>query len=527
MTLSIAEQLTDLLRPDAFPHPARDLRVVETHISWIVLAGDFAYKLRKPVNFGFLDFSTLDKRWLDCEAEVELNRRLCADLYIGVTGVVQRDGHLYMGGPGAWLEPAVAMRRLPESGMLPVVLERGLADDRLVERIARQLAEFHAHAATGDGVDDYGRLASIRANWNENFEQATSIDARTRETIRAYVDQFFERNAALLERRVRTGCIRDGHGDLHAGSVCATRRKLYLFDCIEFNARFRCADVAADVAFLAMDLDHLGRADLSTTFVDAYVRASGDKELTHLLDFYKCYRAFVRGKVMDLRAAQARADCDEAERIQQEAHAYFDLAYTYATRSAPPLLVVVMGLPATGKTTLAHALAGRFGLVHLSSDVARKKLGGLRPTAHRPESYERGLYSRSMTRRTYAVLLRRAARALRRGQSVVMDATFGQLGDRAAVRQLARRTGARLHVVLCSADDGVIRARLETRAFDVRSTSDARLEIWPSLRAAFAEPLEIADTITVDTTRPVEHVLNEVVAAIRARTHGLTANRAA
>jgi uncharacterized protein len=527
MTLSIAEELADLLRPDAFPHPARDLRVVETHISWIVLAGDFAYKLRKPVNFGFLDFSTLEKRWLDCEAEVELNRRLCADLYIGVTGVVQRDGRLFMGGTGAWLEPAVAMRRLPESGMLPVVLERGLADDRLMERIARQLADFHAHAATGHGVDEYGSLATIRANWHENFDQATTVDSATRETIRAYVEQFVERNAPLLERRVRTGRVRDGHGDLHAGSVCATRRKLYLFDCIEFNARFRCADAAADVAFLAMDLDHLGRADLSTTFVDAYVRASGDQELTQLLDFYKCYRAFVRGKVLGFRAAQPGLQRADVEQIQQDARAYFDLAYTYATRGAPPMLLVVMGLPATGKTTLARALAGRFGLVHLSSDVARKNLGGLRPTAHRLDGYERGLYSRSMTRRTYAVLLRRAARALRRGQSVVMDATFGQLSDRAAVRQLARRTGARLHVVVCCTDDAVIRARLEARAFDTRSPSDARLEIWPSLRAAFAEPLEIADAIKVDTTRPVEHVLNEVVAAIRARTHGLAAYRAA
>lgn len=525
--MPIADRLSDLLRPEAFAHPARDPRLVETHISWVIVAGDYAYKVRKAVNFGFLDFSTLDRRRADCEAEVRLNQRLCPDLYLGVVEIVERDGQLFVGGEGTPVEPAVWMRRLPEAGMLPSLVERSVADDRLMERIARQLVDFHARAATGSGVDEYGGLATIRANWDENFAQSAGLDPGRREVIRNYVDRFIAANATLLERRVQMGRIRDGHGDLHAGSVCATRRRLYLFDCIEFNARFRCADVAAEVAFLAMDLDHLGRADLGATFVDAYVRYSGDDELPTLLDFYKCYRAFVRGKVLTFRLDEPRLEPVEAERIASEAHAYFDLAYAYANRPARPILLLAMGLPASGKTTLAHALASRLGLVHLSSDVARKHLAGLRPTMHRLDSFERGLYSRSMTRRTYALLKRKAARLLRRGQSVVVDATFGQPVERSAVRQLARRTGAQLVVIVCRAEESLIKERLAARSLDTRCVSDARLEMWPALRAAFVEPAELPRVLNANTSLPLEQLVDQTLAAIRSSLPTLTTSRAA
>jgi uncharacterized protein len=324
-------RVTDLLRPQAFAHPAPDPRLIETHISWVILAGAFVYKLRKPVEFGFLDFSTLAQRRADCEAEVRLNRRLCPDLYLGVVDVVEREGRLSFAGPGIPVEPAVLMRRLPEAGMLPALLERRLVDDRLMDRLARRLAQFHAGAATGDGVDQHASLRSLHANWDENFAQTADFVGRTiraeqHASIQAYVRNFMEANTQLLERRIQQGRIRDGHGDLHAGSVCVTHRRLYLFDCIEFNDRFRCADVAAEVAFLAMDLDHLGRAELGHAFVDAYVRSSGDIQLLSLLDFYKCYRAFVRGKVLGFQLDEPGRAGGELERAAEEARAYFELA---------------------------------------------------------------------------------------------------------------------------------------------------------------------------------------------------------
>ncbi|MBV9893145.1 MAG: AAA family ATPase [Chloroflexi bacterium] len=527
MTTPIDERLADLLRPEAFDHPAREPRLIQTHISWLILAGELVYKLRKPVNFGFLDFSTSDQRRADCEAEVQLNRRLCPDLYVGVANVVERDGRLAFGGAGVPIEPAVCMRRLPESGMLLALIERGVADERLMRRIATQLADFHAEAATGPGVDEYGSPESIRANWDENFAQTVNLEPDCRAAISQYVTGFLNEHADLIERRMRQGRIRDGHGDLHAASVCATRRRLYLFDCIEFNARFRCADVAADVAFLAMDLDHLGRADLSHAFVDAYVRRSGDMELESVLDFYKCYRAFVRGKVLSFRLTDRQLPRQESATIAREDHAYFELARTYATRTSnPPQLVVTMGLPASGKTTLADSLAGRLALVHLSSDVVRKQLVGVRPHSHRSDSFERGLYSRSMTRRTYALLVRKAGRWLRRGQSVVLDATFGQPADRAAVRQLARRTRARLLVVVCEADEATIRERLAARTHDSRSESDARLELRPALRASFVQPDEVAGALHVDMTRPLEETLADVIRSVRSPGDGWTSQAA-
>ena len=268
MTSTFGERLSELLRPAAYSHAAPDIRLIETHISWILVAGAFAYKVRKPVDFGFLDFTSLHQRRADCDAEVALNRRLCPDLYLGVVDVVERNGQLCMGGAGEPVEAAVAMRRLPESGMLPALLARGTADDRLMQRLARQLADFHQAAATGPGVDEFGTPAAVRANWTENFTRiepfvGRGIDTETRDAIKHYVDEFLERERELLDRRVLDSRIRDGHGDLHANSVCLMGRRLYLFDCIEFNTRFRCADVAAEVAFLAMDLDPVSYTHLT------------------------------------------------------------------------------------------------------------------------------------------------------------------------------------------------------------------------------------------------------------------------
>jgi aminoglycoside phosphotransferase family enzyme/predicted kinase len=509
-----------LLRPGAYPHPAGDLRLHETHISWVVLAGRFAYKLKKPVNFGFLDFTTLARRAAACEDEVRLNRRLCPDVYLGVTYVVERQGAFYLGGPGRAVEPVVWMRRLPAEGMLSHLLAADAVTPRLVRRIARHLARFHTTAATGPGVDDYGHAEAVAANWRENFDQTAPfvgslIPPAVQERIRAYVERFFRERADLLERRVAVGRVREGHGDLHAASICLDGRRLQFFDCLEFNPRFRCADVAAEVAFLAMDLDHYGRADLSAVFVETYVRASGDRELLALLDFYRCYRAYVRGKVWCLRLAEHGLTPDEEAEVTAEARAYFDLAWSYAGGLPRRTLVMAMGPPASGKTSLARALARRFGLVHLSSDVVRKELAGIAPTDRRYEPFGRGLYDPAMTRRTYGILRRRAGHWLRAGRPVVVDATFGRPAERTAFRRLAARARARLIALVCRADDGTLRARLAAREGEGRTTSDARLEIWPALRAAYSEPAEIPDALPVDMEGPLAPAIERVLAFLR------------
>jgi aminoglycoside phosphotransferase family enzyme len=387
-----------LLQPSAYPHPADHLELRETHLSWVLLAGPYVYKLKKPVNFGFLDFSTLEHRVADCADEVRLNRRLCPDVYLGIACVVRHaDGFRietasecleprcpgqpsptsrpdHAGGgvarvepPGTvptprttqaasvghsdtCVEPAVWMRRLPDAGMLPHLLRTGAADAALMRRIARRLARFHASAATGPGVDDFGTPDMLWTNWEENFAQSApylgrTVSSGTYHAILSYVLRFLADQDDLLWGRVAEGRVREGHGDLHAESICVEGSRLHLFDCLEFNPRFRCADVAAEVAFLAMDLDHFGRPDLSAAFVEAYVQASGDQQLLTLLDFYRCYRAYVRGKVRSFRLDQPGLIPGETERIAAQARAYFALALHYTAAQAEPPLRVALPLP--------------------------------------------------------------------------------------------------------------------------------------------------------------------------------------
>ena len=518
--------VADLLRPDAHEPPADDLHLYETHSSWVVLAGPYAYKLKKPVNLGFLDFTSIERRRADCEEELRLNRRFSPEVYLGVVEVTERDGHYRIGGESGSGEPAVWMRRLPAAGMLPVQLARGEVDERLARRIGRTLAKLHRRAETGHDIDAYGSPASVIANWQENFDQMGPFVGRTissdvNEDIRAYVEQFAGKRAPLLKQRVAEGHVRDGHGDLHAASICIDDGQIVLFDCLQFAPRYRCADLASEVAFLAMDLEYHGRTELAWAFVDSYVCASGDHQLLSLLDFYICYRAYVRGKVRSLRLAQIEqgsAAGGEGGPLIAESRAYFDLAWAHTGGLPRPAMVVTMGLPASGKTTLARALAGRLGLVHLSSDVARKTMAGIQPTQRGSDAFGSGLYDSATTRRTYAGLRREAARWLRRGHGVVVDATFGNPGERAQMQQLAHRLGIDLHVVLCDADDATLIARLEARATEQGVVSDARIELWPELRAAFSPPDEQPSVLRVDATRNIEETTEQALVLLRAAT---------
>lgn len=514
--------VADLLRPDAYDPPAHDVRLHETHSSWVLLAGPYAYKLKKPVDLGFLDFTSIERRRADCDEELRLNRRFSPQMYLGVVEVTEQDGRYRIGGKSGSGEPAVWMRRLPEEGMLPAKLARGEVDLRLARRIGRTLAKLHGRTETGPDIDAYGSPSSVAANWQENFDQISPFVGRTissdvNDHIRRYVDEFLRTRAPVLERRVADGHVRDGHGDLHAASICIDDGQILLFDSLQFAPRYRCADLASEVAFLAMDLEYHGRADLAWGFVDSYVRASGDDGLLDLLDFYACYRAYVRGKVRSLRLAQTeQASGGDNRELIAESRAYFDLAWAHAGGLPRPPMVVTMGLPASGKTTLARALAGRLGLVHLSSDMARKRMAGIEPTQRGSDEFGSGLYDPAMTRSTYAALRRDAARWLRRGRGVAVDATFGNPRERAQMRQLAHRLGADLRVVLCDADDATLIARLERRATEKGVVSDARIELWPELRAAFTPPDEQPSVLRVDATRDSEETVEQALALLRA-----------
>jgi aminoglycoside phosphotransferase family enzyme len=324
-----------LMKPEAYDAEPGQIELVQTHISFVFLARNVVHKVKKAVDLGFLDFTTLEKRRFFCEKELELNRRLCGDMYLEVVPI-NRSDVIKIKGEGKTVEYAVRMKRMPQERMMTKLLEANKVDDKLVDRIAEIIAEFHAKAETNRRISEFGSLAMIGANWKENFEQTREFVGNTISTenfgrIREGIDDFVKSQASLFEKRRAEDRVRDCHGDIHSGNIFVTDR-VYVFDAIEFNDRFRYSDVASDIAFLAMDLDCKDRADLSRFFVERYVKYSGDHELTKLLAFYKCYRAYVRGKVASFKLKDPHVGREERRVAAEEARACFKLASTY-TRS--------------------------------------------------------------------------------------------------------------------------------------------------------------------------------------------------
>ncbi len=322
-----------LMKPEAYDEEPGQIELMQTHISFVFLTRNFVYKVKKAVDLGFLDFTTLEKRRFFCEKELELNRRLCGDMYLEVVPI-NRSNVIKIKGEGETVEYAVKMKRMPQERMMNKLLEENKVDSKLVDRIAKIIADFHSKAETNRRISEFGSLAIIETNWKENFEQTRefvgeTISLKNFKLIRERIDGFMKGNVAFFGKRVAEGRVRDCHGDVHSGNIFVTDR-IYIFDAIEFNDRFRYSDVASDVAFLAMDLDFKERSDLSNFFVERYVEYSGDQELMKLLPFYKCYRAYVRGKVVSFKLKDPSVGGDEKSIAMKEAKAYFKLASTYA-----------------------------------------------------------------------------------------------------------------------------------------------------------------------------------------------------
>jgi len=327
------EVIEALMKPEAYDEEAGRVELIQTHISFVFLTENFVYKVKKAVDLGFLDFTTLEKRRFFCEKELELNRRLCGDMYLEVVPI-NKSNVIKVKGGGETVEYAVKMKKMPEEKMMSRLLEKNKVDSELIDKTARIIAEFHSKAETNRRISEFGSSATVETNWKENFEQTQEFVSRTVSVkdfklIRGKIDGFMKGNLPLFEKRVAEGRVRDCHGDIHSGNIFVTDR-IYIFDAIEFNERFRYSDTASDIAFLAMDLDFKGRSDLSRFFVKRYVGYSGDQELMNLLPFYKCYRAYVRGKVASFRLKDPNIGSDEKSKAMKEAKAYFKLASIYA-----------------------------------------------------------------------------------------------------------------------------------------------------------------------------------------------------
>jgi hypothetical protein len=488
--------VTALLEPAVYPHRVDRVDLVETHISWVLLAGERVYKIKKPVDLGFLDFTSLARRRFFCGEEVRLNRRLAPDVYLGVVEIKGSRRRPRLGGAGRTIEVAVAMQRLPADLMLDRLVRDGAADPGLVDAIGVTVARFHAEAETGGEIDVLGGIDTVRKNWEENFDQTADLDPallppEPRGRLREYVNDFLEREAERFAARVSAGRSRDCHGDLQAQHVCCTD-PIRVFDCIEFNHRFRFGDTAGEIAFLAMDLERLGRADLANRFLNAYLEESGDYAAVPLLDFYRAYRAYVRGKVLGFQVAQ-RPD------LARDARALFELAARYTHREGPARLLITTGVMGVGKSTVARIVAAGLGAIVIRTDAVRKRLAG-RPLRERGvHGFGEGPYTSEMSARTYAEALRLAGDVVASGWSVIVDGAFSSAEERGAARDLARRLGVPLTVFWCDAPDQVVADRLRQRAGDPHEVSDGRAELLAHHRERYEPPVDEPEVFRIET----------------------------
>lgn len=512
----LPEHISALLEGRSRPSDPVDASLGQTHVSYLVFTPDFVYKIKKPVDFGFLDFTTLEKRRFYCEEELRLNRRCAPRVYLKVEAITRAPVGFLLGGDGEVVDYAVKMRRLDEKNCLRRMLEAGTVTEELIGRLAVSIAEFHKRAETNGRIGEFGSLDILKKNTLENFDQTEQFIGRAIspglfKRIKGYTGSFLEANERLFLRRVEEGFIRDCHGDIHSEHVFADGG-IEIIDCIEFNERFRFSDVVADIAFLSMDLDFHNRKELSEKLDSAYFKATGDREGRALLDFYRCYRAYVRGKVEAFKASEE--EVEDAARCEARLSSiyHFHLSGRYASGNAPPMLIIVRGLPGTGKSTLARGIAERTGFVHLMSDVVRKELAGVKPGAAGPGKFGEGIYSESFTERTYSEMARRAGRFLGQGRSCVVDATFSKREHLDRVREAAMPSGALVSAVECSAPDEVVKARLDKRCLEAESVSDADWRVYLGKKASFEEVP--GQRVVAVAEKPLEENLLEVFRAV-------------
>jgi len=508
-----------MIKPLFYNHPVAEVELIETHASWVFLAGDFAYKVKKPVNFGFLNFSTLAKRRYYCQEELRLNQRFAPQLYLAVKEIGGTLHAPVMNQQPA-LEYAVKMRRFPQNRQLDRMLAANQLHARHIEEFALKIADLHQLAPSAETDKCFGNPDSIIAPALENFEQirpyvqGSQINDQLAK-LEEWTRKSFENLQPVLRQRKAEGFIRECHGDVHLANMAWFDDQPLLFDCIEFNENLRWIDVINDVAFLVMDLDDRGQVELGRVFLNLYLQEKGDYQGLVLLNFYKVYRAMVRAKVISLRLAQGHLNASERSQTEKLFQSYLDLAAQY-TLTHPPLLIITHGLSGSGKTTFASQLAVFFGAIHLRSDVERKRLYDLAATEESHSSLGNGIYSTQAFADTYARLQGLANTVLRSGLPVIIDATF----IRQEQRELFTRLAEELQVVLVILDfplaQGTLRQRIEQRARAVtKDASEASVEVL-DYQLENEEPLTISEKQLAIRVRP-DTTAKAVTASLRER----------
>lgn len=513
-----------LRRPESYPHPVDRIELIETHISWLFLTGRYVYKLKKPVDLGFVDFSTLERRRHFCEEELRLNRRLAPSLYLDVLPIAGTAEHPRIGGPGEPIEYAVQMRQFPQADLLDRRLHDGRLTPAHVDAVADIAAAFHRDVLTADPQGGFGTPAAVLAPALENFDQ---IEARLSgngvhlrlAALRRWTQAEHGRLAGTFAARLAAGCVRECHGDMHLGNMALVEGRPTIFDCIEFNPSLRWIDVASECAFTVMDFAARGHAGLGWRFLNRYLEGTGDYAALAVLPWYLVYRAMVRAKVDCIRACDPELAPDRATGEWQDFLARVELAERYAA-ARRPLLAITCGPSGSGKTHATQFVLERIGAIRIRSDVERKRLHGLEAAAPSGSGAGTGIYSAEATRRTFERLATLACALLQAGHCVLVDATFLTQAARRQFRDIAQAAGAGYVIIACSAPPDVATRRIEQRRREAIDASEADRTIYERQQQAF-EPLtedERAAALEVDTALP--GALDGLVAILTQRRAG-------
>lgn len=516
--------LRGLMRPQSYPHAVGVIERIETHISTVLLTGRYAYKIKKPLSLGFLDFSTLAARRHFCEEELRLNRRLAPDLYLDVVAICGSPDAPYLASRDAEgaIEYAVKMRQFPQRALLDRMLTSSELTRQQVDELAQIVAAFHAKVARAAGGDRYGTPASVAAPMRQNFVQMRAFlkvqgESQALDELEQWSLAEHAALAPLMVQRRRDGYVRECHGDLHLGNIACVDGHIRIFDCIEFNPDLRWTDVAAEVGFLVMDFSARARPDLGARFLNAYLEITGDYAAVRLLPYYLVYRAMVRAKVACIRSHQTGITASQREAAIAEFAAHIRLARAF-TRDLRPCLVITCGVTGSGKTTATQALVeqlGSLGALRIRSDIERKRLHGLAGAARSVSAVGAGLYAEAATRGTYDELYRLARLLIESGWPAIVDASFLLRSQRDRFRALAAAVGVPFLLLDCHAAADELRRRVAQREAAGNDASEATLAVLEH-QLDTVEPLaadERGSALSIDTQHDAGQDIVEQVCA--------------
>ena len=472
-----------MMQPEFYPHPVTEpIQLIQTHISYVLLTGDYVYKVKKPVNLGFLDFSTLQARHHFCQEELRLNRLLAPEIYLEVLPITQQKQGFMLGGDGEAQEYTLKMRQFSQDALLSKLLKQGKLTPELMAELGRKVAQVHLQAAANDYISSFGAAHKIADAIAENYQQSQkyigSLQTESQyEETKSFSDRFLSSQAALFQQRQENNWIRECHGDLHLDNICLWQDKIQLFDRIEFNEPFRFVDVMYDVAFLVMDLEAAGEPELANVFLNTYIEHTGDWSGLALLPLYLSRQAYVRAKINSWLWDEPTLTAENKRQAGEKASNYYHLAWQY-TRPQSGKLIMMSGLSGSGKTTVAKELAQSLGAIQIRSDAVRKHLSG----TPLEQPGDPSIYTPEMTQQTYNRLLELGTKLASLGFTVILDAKYDRRNLREPVITQAKQAQIPLEIVFCTAPDRVLRDRLLARTGDI---SDATVDLLESQKNSF------------------------------------------